>query len=272
MTRKIPGLVNSPISKKSRKLSRRPSTPFSTRYTMTAETKKFADPAAVAAAFAADFATWVASQTQDKITVALSGGSTPKALFELWASDYADKIDWSRVHFFWGDERCVPPDDSDSNYGVAKSLFFDKVGIADDNVHRVFGEADPDQERSRYENEIYGHVEIDDNAIPQFDMVILGLGDDGHTASIFPHQMKFLKSDQVCEVAIHPLTAQKRITLTGPVLNRAKKVAFLITGENKADILAQVINKTGEFESFPAAHIEPDDLSFYVDQAAAKKL
>ena len=239
---------------------------------MTIEIKTFADPAALAAGFAADFATWFASQGQDKITIALSGGSTPKLLFERWADEYGDKIDWSRVHFFWGDERCVPPDDSDSNYGVAKSLFFDKAEIAEDHIHRVFGESDPDQERSRYENEIYGHVEIDDNAIPQFDMVILGMGDDGHIASIFPHQSKFLKSDQVCEVAIHPSTAQKRITLTGPVLNRAKKVVFLITGENKADVLAQVINKTGEYENFPASHIEPDSLCFYIDEAAAKKL
>jgi len=239
---------------------------------MTTETRTFADPTAVAAAFAADFAAWVEGQGQDKITVALSGGSTPMILFELWASEYANRIDWSRIHLFWGDERCVAPDDSDSNYGVAKELFLDKIQIADDNVHRVLGESDPDEERLRYENEIYGHVDIDDDAIPQFDMVILGMGDDGHTASIFPHQSHFLQSAQVCEVAIHPETAQKRITLTGPVLNRAKKVAFLITGENKADVLAQVINKTGEFASFPASHIEADDLSFYVDEAAAKSL
>lgn len=239
---------------------------------MTTETKIFSDPAALAAAFAADFATWVEGLGQDKITVALSGGSTPKILFELWANEYADKIDWSRIHLFWGDERCVVPDDNDSNYGVAKSLFLDKVQIAEDNVHRVFGESDPEEERSRYENEIYEHVEIDDNAIPEFDMVILGMGDDGHIASIFPHQSQFLTSEQVCEVAIHPETAQKRITLTGPVLNRAKKVAFLIAGEKKAAVLTQVINKTGEFGSFPASHIQADDMCIYVDQAAAKSL
>ncbi len=235
-------------------------------------TKTFADSAALAAAFAADFATWVASQGQDKITVALSGGSTPKLLFELWASEYADKIDWSRIHFFWGDERCVPPEDGDSNYGVAKTIFLDKISIPAENIHRVIGEADPDEERTRYENEIYGYVDIDDNAIPQFDLVILGMGDDGHTASIFPHQSQFLKSDKVCEVAIHPQTAQKRITLTGPVINGAKKVVFLITGGNKADVLAQVIHKSGDFESFPAAHITPVNLIFYLDQAAAKNL
>ncbi len=239
---------------------------------MTTETKRFANPTALADAFAADFAAWVETQPQAKITVALSGGATPKLLFERLASDYANKIDWSRIHFFWGDERCVPPDDSDSNYGVARDLLFVKAGISEENVHRVFGEADPDQERTRYENEIYGHVEIDDNAIPQFDMVILGMGNDGHTASIFPHQSQFLKSDQVCEVAIHPETAQKRITLTGPVLNRAKKVVFLVTGENKADVLAQVINKAGNFDAYPAAHIESDNLCFYIDEAAAKNL
>ncbi len=239
---------------------------------MTSETKKYTDPQGVATGFAADFASWFEGLGQDKITVALSGGSTPAALFELWGGEYASRIDWSRIHFFWGDERCVAPDDSDSNYGAAKRLFLDKVEIADDNIHRVLGEADPDEERLRYENEIYGNVDIDDDAIPTFDLVILGMGEDGHTASLFPHQSQFLKSPQVCEVAIHPETAQKRITLTGPVLSRAKKVAFLVTGEGKADVLAQVINRTGDFASYPASHIEADDLCFYVDEAAANRL
>ncbi len=239
---------------------------------MSTETKKFADPAAVASGFAADFADWFATQGQEKITIALSGGSTPKLLFELWGNEYAEKIDWSRIHFFWGDERCVDPDDSDSNYGVAKALFLDKVQIPAENVHRVLGEADPDEERLRYENEIYGHVDIDDNAVPEFDLIILGMGTDGHTASIFPHQSQFLKSPQVCEVAIHPETAQKRITLTGPVLNRGKKVAFLITGADKAEVLAQVIKKEGDSDNFPASHVEAADLTFYLDEAAAANL
>ncbi len=239
---------------------------------MAIETKKLASPASVAEAFAADFAAWVEGLGQEKIAVALSGGSTPVLLFELWASEYASSVDWSRIHFFWGDERCVDPDDSDSNYGVAKKLFLDKIQIADENVHRMMGESDPDEERLRYENEVYENVDIDDNAVPVFDLVILGMGEDGHTASIFPHQSQYLKSPQVCEVAIHPDTAQKRITLTGPVLSRAKKVAFLITGEEKADVLAQVVNKTGGFDSFPASHIEADELCYYVDESAASRL
>lgn len=240
--------------------------------TTDAQIKTFAEPAVVADAFAADFAAWLETQGQEKITVALSGGSTPTRLFELWASQYADRIDWQRIHFFWGDERCVPPDDSQSNYGVAKKLLFDNIAIAEDNVHRVRGEADPDEERSRYENEIYEHVETDDEANPQFDLVILGMGEDGHTASIFPHQSQFLKSPQVCEVAIHPQTAQKRITLTGPVLSAAHKVAFLITGENKARVLAQVLNHSGQYANFPASHIAGENVCFYIDQAAAKDL
>jgi len=242
------------------------------RKKMTVEQKLFADPAELAAVFAADFAAWVEPQKKRVITVALSGGSTPKLLFELWAKDYADKIDWSRIHFFWGDERCVPPSHRDSNYGVAKELFFDKIVVDAANVHRVLGESDPDKECSRYENEIAEHVEINGDSIPQFDMVILGMGDDGHTASIFPYQSKFLNSERICEVATHPETGQKRITLTGPVLNQAKKVAFLITGANKSDILAQVIHKTGEFANFPASYIEPENLCFYLDQGAASKL
>lgn len=233
--------------------------------------KTFATPHDVVTAFASDFSNWLRSlpSNQTKITVALSGGSTPKLLYQLWASQYADAIDWNRLYFFWGDERCVPPEDADSNFGAAKTLWLDKISIDAANIHRVQGESDPDEERSRYENEIYEHVEIDDNAIPQFDFVILGMGTDGHTASIFPHQMHFLKSDKVCEVAIHPETAQKRITLTGPVLNGAQRVAFLVTGTEKAAVLRAVIHQSGDFESYPASHIAGKQVDFYLDAAAA---
>jgi 6-phosphogluconolactonase len=239
---------------------------------MPTETKIFADPAAVAVAFATDFAAWVNAQSQSTINIALSGGSTPKILFELWARDFADNVDWSRIHFFWGDERCVPADDSDSNYGVAKKLFLDKVGIAASNIHHVFGATDPMVERSRYENEITSRLVCDANSIPQFDLIIVGMGSDGHTASIFPHESQFLESDKVIEIATHPQSGQKRLTLTGPVINRAKKVAFLITGTDKASVLAQVIHKTGNYANYPASHIQADDLTFYIDQSAARDL
>ena len=241
---------------------------------MTSNVKTFADPSSVASQFASDFAELIMTTLagQEKITVALSGGSTPKTLYQLLADEYADKIDWNRIHFFWSDERCVAPDDDESNFGAANQLLLSKIQINESNVHRVHGEDDPDEERGRYENHIYEYVEIDDNAIPQFDLIILGIGTDGHTASIFPHQMQFLKSDRVCEVAIHPETAQKRITLSGSVLNGAHRVAFLVTGEEKSTILEQIIKKTGDFESYPAANIEVADTVFYVDEAAGKNL
>ncbi len=239
---------------------------------MTNQVKTFGDPTAVAEAFAAHFAQWIASQDRPKITVALSGGSTPKLLFQCWATRYATSIPWSRIHFFWGDERCVPPMDSDSNYGVAASLFLNPAAVPMTNVHRILGEASPESECSRYETEIREHVETDANGLPRFDMVILGMGDDGHTASIFPHQSEFLRSERICEVATHPTSGQKRITLTGPVINAAHQVAFLVTGQSKAEILAKIIKKSSDSRLYPAAHIAAQHVDFYIDSGAASGL
>ena len=236
--------------------------------------KLFSDPAAVASKFAEDFVNWVASVPKEKlpISVALSGGSTPRLLFRIWAEEYANKIDWNRIHFFWGDERCVAPDDEESNYGVAKMLFLDSINIDPANIHRIRGEEDPDLERMRYEQVIREQVGIVDGSLPVFDLIILGMGDDGHTASIFPHEPQLMNSERVCEVANHPQTGQKRITLTGRVLNSARRVAFLITGKNKAAVLEQVIHKSGDWEEFPAALVSANETDFYVDQAAAELL
>ena len=202
------------------------------------------------------------------MTVALSGGSAPKLLFELWASQYSDTIDWNRIHFFWGDERCVAAEDSESNYGTAKRLWLDPVGIPDTNVHPVQGESDPPTERLRYEKEIKQYVSSNAEGLPEFDLILLGMGTDGHTASIFPHQNQFLKSTKICEVATHPQSGQQRITLTGPVINAAKHVAFLITGADKANVLEQVILKSGDWESYPASHVAAQEVDFYLDDAA----
>ncbi len=239
---------------------------------MSAEVKIFADSSAVAAGFAADFAELVQANGRENFTVALSGGSTPRILFERWTRQFADRIDWSLIHFFWGDERFVAPDDGDSNFGVAKSLFLDNISIPVANIHRALGESDPELERQRYEKEVLTHVEIGDVGLPRFDLVILGMGDDGHTASIFPHESQFLQSSRICEVATHPDTSQRRITLTGPVLNAAARVAFLITGSSKAGVLAQVINRSGDYDRYPASHVNVPDQCFYLDRAAASAL
>src|SRR5690606_34222310 len=153
----------------------------------------------------------------------------------------------------------------ESNYGVAKELLFDRIVIPSENVHRVKGEAPPADECDRYEREIQQTVPLDENGTPQFDWIILGMGDDGHTASIFPHQSQFLTSKRICEVATHPQSGQKRVTVTGRVLNAAKKVTVLVTGAGKADVLGEVIGKRGAFADYPVSHVDGDDVCFYAD-------
>jgi len=210
---------------------------------------------------------------QPTVTIALSGGSTPKLLFQVLADQHQDKIPWGQVHFFWGDERMVKPTDPESNYGEANNLLLSKVAIPQANVHRVLGESDCELERERYETEIQEYVSADDSGVPQFDILMLGMGSDGHTASIFPHEIEFLKSNHICEVATHPESGQKRITLTGKVLNAARSTFFLVTGASKARVLAEIFNQTGNFQSYPTSFVNsPDGCTFYIDVAAATEL
>ena len=237
--------------------------------------KEFKDNPAVADSFAADLVEMIAelAKKQSTVTVSLSGGSTPKLLFSVLAENYADQVQWDKIHFFWGDERMVAPDDAESNFGEAHALLLSKVGIPESNVHRVLGEADPVAECARYETEIQKHVQANDQGVPAFDILMLGMGSDGHTASIFPHEMEFITSERICELATHPDSGQKRVSVTGKVLNAAKNLCFLITGAGKADVLAEIINQTGAFETYPTSFVKPaSGVTFYIDQAAGAKL
>jgi 6-phosphogluconolactonase len=212
------------------------------------------------------------SNKKDVFHVALSGGSTPKILFELVALEYKDKFEWQNIHLWWGDERCVPPTDNESNFKMTKDLLIDKVNIPAGNIHRVLGENDPQNEASRYTKEIQQSVPTK-NGLPYFDLIILGMGSDGHTASIFPHEIELLHSEKVCEVATHPESGQKRITLTGATINNAAEIAFLVTGSNKKEKIQEIFNKESNYLQYPAAHIQPKEgnLSWYLDEAAAGK-
>lgn len=226
-------------------------------------------PHEVAKAFAKDFATWVAGKS--RINVALSGGSTPKLLFKLWAEEYKTQINWSTIHFFWGDERCVPPDHEESNFRMTQELLLQHIDIPAENIHRIHGEAPPDHEAERYSSIIAQHLDKDENNWPIFDLIILGMGADGHTASIFSHQMELLDRDSICAVATHPQSGQNRITLTGKVLNRAKKVCFLITGKSKFSVLNQIFDKKDDWLKYPTSHIQPEgELVFYLDETAVE--
>ena len=188
------------------------------------------------------------------LTIAISGGNTPKFLFSVIAEKYSISADWNKVHLFWVDERCVPPDDPESNYGMTDRLLLGKINIPGKNIHRIRGEADPVAEAGRYSEEILKYTRHE-NKIPVFDIVILGMGEDGHTASIFPGNSELLYSDRICDTAIHPVSGQKRVTITGKVINNADAIIFIVTGQDKADIVSKIIGKRAEAVMFPASHI-----------------
>lgn len=204
---------------------------------------------------------------------ALSGGNTPQLLFKVLKQKYLTEINWSKVHFFWGDERCVEPDNIESNYGAAHKLLLNYIDIPAENIHRIHGEGKEELEAKRYSEEILNNLPKE-NGLPIFDLIILGLGSDGHTASIFPDQMKLLESEKICEVAIHPASKQKRITLTGKVINYAKDISFLVTGKEKASVISEIINKKDNYKIYPASYIDPQkgNLVWYIDKFAGQLL
>ena len=234
------------------------------------EQKIYDTPQAVAEAFTTDFVSLV--NQNESLSVALSGGSTPKILLDLLAEKHAD-LDWSRVHFYWGDEPCVPPTDGDSNYKMTVDHLLSKIDMPEANVHRVKGENDPAAEAVDYGKQIEQNLPSV-NELAQFDLVILGMGGDGHTASIFPHEIELLEAPSTCAVATHPESGQIRVSLTGNVINNAKRVAFLVTGAGKAEKIDEIFNQKGDWQRYPAAHIKPvsGKLSWYMDQAAAAAL
>ncbi|MEM9985289.1 MAG: 6-phosphogluconolactonase, partial [Bacteroidota bacterium] len=222
----------------------------------------------VAAAFAEWLKDWFANQPENPVHIALSGGSTPKLLFQKLADSYADSFDWGRIHFWWGDERCVPPDHAESNYRMTKEIMLDKLTLPEENVHRVLGEAqDLELERKRYADEMRKWVPMTED-LPRFDLIMLGMGDDGHTASIFPNQMALLEDEDWVAVATHPVSGQRRLTFTGPLLNHAAVVAFLVTGTKKAGKVAQIIGGRPGGRALPAYHVAPSDgvLHWYLDR------
>lgn len=229
-------------------------------------------PEKVAQQFAEDFykLTEKAYADNKPMHVALSGGSTPKILFEILRYNYHAVIAWKNIHFYWGDERMVMAESTESNYGEAKRYLFDYIAIPKINIHPIMGDQEPFSELERYSRVLELNL-TQKNNLPAFDLVILGMGDDGHTASIFPDQMDLLKSEKLVELAWHPSSKQMRISLTGPVINNATQVVFLITGNAKAPALAKILNKKDSYLDYPAAQINPytRNLNFYLDSEAA---
>lgn len=214
--------------------------------------------------------------THGRFDVALSGGSTPKAMFALLTGPPYDKqVDWARVHLFWGDERCVSPDHPDSNYGVAKAILLDKVSVPTTNVHRFMTEqGDAEQIAANYAADIAQHFGLSAGQLPRFDLIYLGMGPDGHTASLFPHSAALKITDHLATANYVEKLNAERLTLTVPTLNNAAVVAFLVAGADKADALYEVLEGARNSDTYPAQLIAPQQGKLYwiVDKAAASKL
>lgn len=211
-------------------------------------------------------------EEKQRFTIALSGGSTPRALHaKLIDAD----LDWSRVDFFFGDERNVPPDHADSNFRMASETLLKPLGIAEERIHRwktellVLNEIADD-----YEADIRDHVYVDTNGLPRFDLIILGMGSDGHTASLFPHTEALKEKDRFAvENWVEKLDSW-RFTMTFPVINNAANITFLVAGKDKARTLIEVIQGARRPRELPAQSIQPTngEMFWYADEAAASLL
>lgn len=199
--------------------------------------------------------------------ISLSGGSTPKILFKtLVREEYAEAVKWNRLHFWWGDDRMVPESSDESNFGEAKRMLFDHVNIPIDHLHPVLGEHDLYEEVKRYADEMNSIMVIKEG-MPIYDWIILGMGDDGHTASLFP-DVAPLDSRKITLAAAHPISGQKRVSLSLKAINSAKRISFLVTGANKKKRIHEIFTDRSNHLHFPAACVEGDRVEWWMDYPA----
>jgi len=211
-----------------------------------------------------------AAKAKSVFSVVLSGGTTAAKVYHQLASPlWINKIPWDIVHIFWADERCVSPESEESNYQTICRALLNHVSIPESNVHRMKGEEEPKEESIRYAQEIKDHMILRGQQDIFFDWVLLGVGADGHTASLFPGQEKFLKSSSLCEVARHPETNQPRITLTPYAIQRSTRITYHVIGQGKSNMVSALVAESPQCKNYPAAHIPGE---WYLDAAAASRL
>jgi 6-phosphogluconolactonase len=225
-------------------------------------------------------ADWVSAQVLAKagpFHLALAGGNTPIPFFEIFSQQ---ALPWQQLWFYWSDERCVPPTDPQSNYGQARKHLLSKLLIPKAQIERMRGELDPEAEALRYSELLERRLPLE-QGMPVLDLVLLGLGDDGHTASLFPGDLAALESADPVVATMHPVSGQQRLSMTPRLINQARQVAFLVTGASKAEILRQVLSgaeqgiDTEAGKSLPAQWIQPervDGLHFFVGGVGGAEL
>jgi len=236
---------------------------------------------AVGDAAAGTFATVAvdAIERRGRFDVALSGGSTPTMFFDALAAQVTDRagqavaIAWDRVHVFWGDERVVPPDHPESNYGTARRRLLDHLPLPDANVHRIEAELGADQAAAAYARVLERHFSLDAGGQPSFDLIFLGLGRDMHTASLFPGSPLLRESRRLVAATWVETLEAARVTLTPVVINQARTVIFLVAGSDKASALEAVLGTEPDPGRRPAQVVRPQgELIWLVDEAAAARL
>ena len=211
--------------------------------------------------------------TLERFSVALAGGNTPRRVYELLATDrFKNRIDWPQVYLFFGDERSVPPDHPDSNYRTVYESLISQVPIPPKNVHRIVGEGNPNENARAYENQL--RTFFAGLSWPRFELVLLGMGEDGHTGSLFPNSAALQEMSRWVVPTKNEQSGQDRITLTVPVFNHARHVTFLVTGKKKAQRLKEVLRPEPGSGQLPAQAIKPIDgsVEWLVDAEAASLL
>jgi 6-phosphogluconolactonase len=233
----------------------------------------YPDPASLAESAARQFIELAKDAIERKGTfsASLAGGSTPKATYELLASrEFASQLDWSKVQIFWGDERCVPPNHPDSNFRMAYEALIKNVPIPGENVHRMPGELKPLEAANKYDTEL--RTQLGDH--PQLDLVQLGMGDDGHTASLFPGTKPISETTMLVAANFVQKLKSWRITLTPVMINQASHIVFIVSGSNKAETLREVIQGAYRPDVYPSQIIHPiaGNLTWLIDEAAGQYL
>jgi len=218
-----------------------------------------------------------AVEGRGRARIAISGGTTPKATFQLLADPnqpWRSRMPWSDLDLYWVDERCVPPDDQESNYRMTREALLDHVPLTPAQIHRIEGELDPLEAADEYESELRESFRLEGAHIPRFDLVALGMGPDGHTASLFPQTAALHETNRIVVANHVPQKDTWRVTLTWPVINAARSVFFLIAGQDKAQFLHEVLTGPRDVERLPSQLIRPSSgiLTLILDKAAASLL